>query len=137
MLPKTNCTIICDDIRWEVNNKTALLGVYSDRILFMKLPARLPKLCFFTRVEGGTGDHDFSFELLDPDGRRMDGAHGEGQMKLAEDTEGTRAHFAVCIGNVTFEKLGSYRYLVTLTGSEHPFIDYPFNIAVDPSVFAK
>lgn len=136
--PKALCTIICDDVRMEVSKKAALLGVYADRILFMKLPSKLPKLCFFTLVQGGEGQHAFSFHLLDPDGQEIEGARGEGQMKLAEDAEGDeRANLAICLGNVGFEKAGRYRYKVSLAGSDSPLVDHHFNVAVEPSAFVE
>jgi len=44
-------TFVCDDIREEKNNKFSLMGMYGKEIIFNKLPALLPKLCFLITLE--------------------------------------------------------------------------------------
>ena len=44
--------IICDDVREEKNNKFSLMGVYGHKMIFERLPARLPKLCIVLMLEG-------------------------------------------------------------------------------------
>ncbi|MEW6326402.1 MAG: hypothetical protein AB1487_02225 [Thermodesulfobacteriota bacterium] len=43
-------TILCDDVREEVGNKTSLMGIYPESMVFEKLPAILPKLCLFVML---------------------------------------------------------------------------------------
>lgn len=35
----------CDDVRYELNGKTSLIGVYADTMFIPAFPAHLPKLC--------------------------------------------------------------------------------------------
>jgi len=44
-------SIVCDDIREEINNKVSLMGVYGKEIIFNQLPAILPKLYFLIMIE--------------------------------------------------------------------------------------
>jgi hypothetical protein len=44
-------SIICDDVREEKNNKFSLMGIYGNEIIFNKVPAILPKLCFLLMIE--------------------------------------------------------------------------------------
>lgn len=37
--------IYCDDVRFEVNGKTSLIGVYADTMYIPAFPAHLSKLC--------------------------------------------------------------------------------------------
>jgi len=36
----------CDDIRYEIGNKTTLIGLYSGEMFVSQMPSILPKLCF-------------------------------------------------------------------------------------------
>lgn len=67
-LPKHEFTLIADDVRNEKGNKISLMGVYGDEIVVESLPAALTKLCFFTRISGGEGEHKIKVSLKDPDG---------------------------------------------------------------------
>ena len=43
----TGSTIFCDDIRYEINGKVTLVGVYAaDMVLPNDFPVTLPKICF-------------------------------------------------------------------------------------------
>lgn len=65
-------TLFCDDIRFEVNNKSSLMGLYNDRIKFnlgnaeVKWPLPI-KLCLLLRFELESTDpypDTFEFEYL-------------------------------------------------------------------------
>ena len=49
-------TILCDDVRNETRNKFSLMGVYTQNVVFQKLPAILPKLCFCVMMQGVSTD---------------------------------------------------------------------------------
>lgn len=50
MTPYSAHTIFCDDIRQEVGNKLAFLGVYRSFLFCHEIPVTLPKLCVATYV---------------------------------------------------------------------------------------
>lgn len=39
----------CDDVRYEIGNKTSLIGLYSGEMLVPSVPTVIPKLCFFVQ----------------------------------------------------------------------------------------
>jgi len=41
-----NCTsIFCDDVRYELNGKVSLMGIYNDQMFVPDFPITLPKVC--------------------------------------------------------------------------------------------
>jgi hypothetical protein len=60
--------ILCDDVRQEVGNKSSLMGIYDKDIFFTDLPALLPKLCLYVRLEGvGTAFQKCKITLKAPE----------------------------------------------------------------------
>ncbi len=49
---KNKFILLSDDVRQETGNKISLMGIYSDKLIFQKLPAALPKLCITLFFEG-------------------------------------------------------------------------------------
>jgi len=56
-------TIFCDDIRYEVNGKVALNGVYGGDIVVAELPTTLPQLCFRIMYYERRNESDESVEV--------------------------------------------------------------------------
>lgn len=42
--------LICDDVRYEVSNKTSVVGLYGTELIVRELPITLAQLCFLTSV---------------------------------------------------------------------------------------
>ena len=43
--------LVCEDIRYEINGKTSLMGIYENGIFFSKpAPAKLSKICFAANI---------------------------------------------------------------------------------------
>jgi hypothetical protein len=56
-------TIVCDDIRREINGKDILIGVYSGDIAVPQVPFQL-QLAFWVEVSGDAGEsEDLAFRL--------------------------------------------------------------------------
>jgi hypothetical protein len=49
---KDTFTLICDDFRKEVGNKSTIVGLYGKEMFFEDLPALLPKICFVVLGRG-------------------------------------------------------------------------------------
>ena len=43
----------CDDIRYELGNKTSLIGLYGGEMYVSSIPSVIPKLCFFVLFATG------------------------------------------------------------------------------------
>ena len=50
-ISKKISSVICDDVREEINNKFSLMGIYGKDIVFGKIPAVLPKLFLVILLE--------------------------------------------------------------------------------------
>ncbi len=75
-MPTYSDTILCEDVRPELNNKLMLAGVFGDEIIVPQIPAVLESLCFVQRwrvpndeVDRGTGQ--FSFVIEWPNGQKQ------------------------------------------------------------------
>lgn len=66
ILPDLQCSLVCDDIRQEVNGNCILIGVISV-IRVPKLPVVAFRLCVFNRWTAGVGQFTESVRLLAPD----------------------------------------------------------------------
>ncbi len=51
-IAKDELVVLCDDIREEAGNKSSLMGVYSDNLIFKSVPATLPKICLYIALGG-------------------------------------------------------------------------------------
>ncbi len=51
----------CDDVRFEIGNKTSLMGLYSGEMLVQSAPTIVPKLCFFVQC---STDINIPFQVL-------------------------------------------------------------------------
>ncbi len=69
--PNFEYTIICDDIREEVNNKLSFIGVYGSNILVSKIPFVFPKLCFITSYKNIREGDLISIQLKTPSGKQL------------------------------------------------------------------
>ncbi len=108
-LPTHDMTIVCDDIREEVSGKLTICGLYgNDIVLGTKLPATLPKLCFLTRLKGGT-EHEVLHSLVAPDGEEMLKNMGPGRIK---GMPGAIANLVVNVAPFNVRQEGEYIYKV-------------------------
>jgi len=62
--------IICDDIRQEVGNKVSLEGIYTDTIVLSNIPFLFPKLCFYAKFAGCSGQYNLDCLVTLPDGEK-------------------------------------------------------------------
>lgn len=66
ILPDLQCSLVCDDIRQEVNGNCILIGVIT-LIRVPKLPVTAFRLCVFNRWTAGVGQFTESMRLIAPD----------------------------------------------------------------------
>jgi len=46
-------TLVCEDVRQEINGKFIILGLYTPDIVVFQIPTMLPSLTFFQCLESG------------------------------------------------------------------------------------
>jgi hypothetical protein len=61
-----NYSILCEDIRQELNNKFILLGVFSGDIKVSNIPAMIPLMFFVEMVISSIGSHTLYLRLSGP-----------------------------------------------------------------------
>ncbi len=118
-------TIICDDIRFEQNNKISLIGVYSDVILVPKLPYTFPKICIAQEWEGATVKKQVRLALKGP---KLNLPTVIGSLKEDRKPDTDHVKIPVCIGPVTFEQEGEYSFQTYFDDEQEPAFVKKFHL---------
>jgi hypothetical protein len=118
-------SILCDDVRHEVGHKTSLMGIYDQDIIFDELPALLPKLCLFVRLEGvGTDFQECKVTLKTPE---MDPVHLN--IKIAKTHIGENVSLFAIFSPFRAKSAGQGQFEVRFDERKRPSHVYKFNIA--------
>ena len=116
-------TLICEQVRPDLNQKLSLLGVYAgDTIIFLpsrsgEIQFRLQGLAFVFIFKDGDGLFECKFSLTNPD--------GEETVQLPLDPlrveKGKSAACIVQIGNIRFGSEGTYQATLSLERKKYTF----------------
>jgi hypothetical protein len=104
ILPDLQCSLLCEDVRQEVNGNFILVGIVNF-VRVPQLPAVAFKLCLFNRWTAGYGQFRESVRLIGPDQTTVL-RKGEMQFALQEVTQ--NATTVTVWGQVKFETPGAY-----------------------------
>lgn len=77
MSPRIESVIFCDDIRREDNGKVILIGVYGSDLVPGAVPSSFAISLWFRIANLSTGNHDFRFRIVGPDGKAEFGIDGQ------------------------------------------------------------
>jgi hypothetical protein len=104
ILPDLQCSLLCEEVRQEINGNFILIGVIN-YVGVPQLPIVAPRICVFNRWTAGVGDFIQSVRLIGPDQTTVL-RKGEVKIQLPDPT----AHATSVIGwaQVQFEKAGTY-----------------------------
>ena len=104
ILPDLQCSLLCEEVRQEVNGNLFLIGV----VHFLRIP-QLPivaaRICVFNRWTAGIGQFTESVRLVAPDQTTVV-AKGEYKFELRDPS--MSATTVMFLGNVKFETAGTY-----------------------------
>ena len=104
ILPDLQCSLVCEEVRQEINGNLFLIGVVN----FLRVP-QLPivagRLCIFNRWTAGIGQFNESVRLVAPDQTTVV-SKGESKFELRDPA--MSATNAMIFGNVKFEIAGTY-----------------------------
>ena len=67
MLPDLQSSLLCDDVRQEMNGKFILIGLF-DGLAVREFPARFPRICLVNRWCCGAGQFTQRSRILSPEG---------------------------------------------------------------------
>ena len=104
ILPDLQCSLLCEEVRQEVNGNLFLIGV----VHFLRVP-QLPivaaRICVFNRWTAGIGQFNESVRLVAPDQTTVV-SKGESKFELRDPS--MSATNVMFFGNVKFETAGTY-----------------------------
>ena len=120
--PDLQASLLCDDVRQEMNGKFMLIGIF-ERLGFKEFPGAVPKFCIVNRWCCGEGTYTQQTRIMAPDGvtKVVEGRAVE--IKLQNETAvATSVEFFV---NLRFPSPGAYWVEVTIDHElkiRHPLI---------------
>src|SRR5258706_12585636 len=104
ILPDLQCSLLCEDVRQEVNGKFLLIGVLNF-IRVPQVPITAHRLLFFNRWTAGVGEFLQTIRLVAPD-QTTELSKVETKFALGEPA--AHAINIALFGNVTFSVAGIY-----------------------------
>lgn len=127
VLPDIQGSLVCEDVRMEINGAQTLVGVIS-AIIAPQLPVRLLKLCIWTRWTSGAGLFNQEARIVSPDEDRII-CQNQITFQLANlDAHATNVHF---FGGIQFDQNGAYHVEIRL--DDELRLRYPLTVMPAPS----
>lgn len=122
-------TLICDDVRVEINNKLFIIGVYGKVVTVPQLPFVFPSLTFVQFFESDRPEQlQFRASLQHLDSGAIV-AQAIGVLGVPHRGHGVSV---VRFQNVVVNQAGGYVFAVNLGGSEEPLTDN-FDVVLRPA----
>jgi hypothetical protein len=126
ILPDLQCSLLCEEIRQEINGNFFLLGII-DVVRVPHLPITASRLSLFNRWTSGVGAFTESVRLLAPDQTTvLSKIEVKFQMKNTNITATTFSQFV----NVEFKTTGPY--FIEVLVDDIMKVRYPINIILVP-----
>ena len=126
ILPDLQCSLICEEVRQEINGNFILVGVLGFARV-PQLPVTAHKLCVFNRWTSGLGQFTEVVRLIAPDQSTVLRA---GQTKFALQDAAHHATNLTLLGQVQFATAGVY-YVEVLVDDVMK-LRFPFPVVLVP-----
>jgi len=126
ILPDLQCSLLCEEVRQEINGSFILIGVFH-AVRVPEVPVTAPRLCLFNRWTAGFGQFIETVRLIAPDQVTVL-RKAESKFALQEVTH--HAISVVVLAGVKFEVAGPY--YVEILVDDGMKIRYPLVIHVVP-----
>jgi len=104
ILPDLQCSLLCEEVRQEINGNFILIGVIN-HVGVPQLPVVAPRICVFNRWTAGVGTFVQSVRLIAPDQTTV---LRKGDVKFQLPDPGASATSLIGWGQVPFDKAGTY-----------------------------
>jgi len=124
MIPDLQSSVMCDDVRQEMNGKFMLIGLF-EVITAQQFPLMFPRICVVTRWCGGEGVFQQVTRLLKPDQTTVL-VKGQSIPVRLQNAEATATNVEVFI-NTGFEQPGAYWVEILLDNDLK--LRYPLRVA--------
>ncbi len=126
ILPDLQASLLCEEVRQEVNGNLFLIGVVN-LIRLPQLPLVAGRICVFNRWTAGIGEFQQTVRLIAPDQTTV---ISKGEMKFELRDPAMSATNVIFFGNVKFEIAGTY-YVEVLV-EDVMKLRYPVPLVVQP-----
>ena len=126
ILPDLQCSLVCEEIRQEVNGNFILIGVLNF-VRVPKLPVTAFRLCVVNRWTAGLGQFTETVKLIGPDQVTV---LRKGEVKFALQDAAFSATNVTMLAQVEFKLAGAY-YVEVLVDDVMK-LRYPLPIVVTP-----
>ena len=126
ILPDLQCSLLCEEVRQEVNGNLFLIGVVTV-IRLPQLPVVAGRVCLFNRWTAGIGQFNESVRLIAPDQTTVI-SKGESKFELRDPS--MSATNVMFFGNVKFETAGTY--FIEVNVDDVMKLRYPLPVVVVP-----
>jgi hypothetical protein len=104
ILPDLQCSLVCEEVRQEVNGNLFLIGVVN-AIRVPQLPIVAGRICLLNRWTAGIGQFTETVRLIAPDQTTV---LNKGEMKFELRDPAMSATNVMFFGQVKFETAGTY-----------------------------
>jgi hypothetical protein len=126
ILPDLQCSLICEEVRQEVNGNLFLIGVVH-YLRVPQVPVTAGRLCVFNRWTAGIGQFTESVRLIAPDQTTVV-SKGESKFELRDPAMSSTN--VIVFGNVKFETAGTY--FVEINVDDVMKMRFPLPVVVVP-----
>lgn len=126
ILPDLQCSLLCEDVRQEINGNFLLVGVINF-VRVPQLPVSALKLCLFNRWTAGFGQFQESVRMIAPDQTTV---LRKSEMKFSLQDASQNATTVTVWGQVKFETAGTYFFEVLV--DDVMKLRFPLAIALAP-----
>jgi len=123
VVPTLQASVICEDVRQEVNGMQSLVGVLSV-IPAASVPVGMLKFCLWTRWFNGQGKFKQTARILAPDNKTVIGEAAVEFELQNLNGHATNVHF---FAGIQFKEFGLHHVEIALDGKT--VVSYPFVIA--------
>ena len=126
ILPDLQCSIVCEEIRQEINGNFILIGVLG-LIRVPQVPITALKLCLFNRWTAGVGTFNENVRLIGPDQTTV---LRQSQVKFALQDATQHATNVTVFGQIEFPSAGVY--YIEIVVDEVMKLRFPLPLMVAP-----
>ena len=126
ILPDLQCSLVCEEVRQEVNGNLFLIGVVQV-VRVPQVPIVAGRICIFNRWAAGIGQFNETVRLVAPDQTTV---ISKGEMKFELRDPVMSATNVMFFGQVKFEAGGTY-YIEVLVDDVMK-LRYPVPVVVQP-----
>jgi len=126
ILPDLQCSLLCEEVRQEVNGNLFLIGVVNV-IRMPQLPIVAGRICIFNRWAAGIGQFNETVRLIAPDQTTV---LSKSELKFELRDPALSATNVTFFGQVKFETAGTY-YVEVLVDDVMK-LRYPVPVVVQP-----